>query len=408
MKNKPYVVQFGAGAIGRGFLGQLWTEGGYPVLFVDVNAPLVDALRAGGSYPLRLTGGAGGREIGPVSACLVSDMETATAALARCVFACSAVGAAQFPALAPLIAQGIVRRARIGVSRRSQSEPLNIVCCENQKNAAQMLQAETEKHLPPGDVRVRDYFEKCVGFVDASVGRMVPPPTPELLREDPLLLLAEPYAELPIDGAAWEGSVPPIPGLLPKNNFAGYVARKLFTHNGGHALLAYEGFLREHDFIWQCIEDVELVSDLRGFWEETGTALCQAFGFDAAEQKAHENDLLTRFANRELGDTVLRVGRDPVRKLREGDRLVGAARLCEANGVVPVYAARAIAAALRFAPRESAGDPSAQTVQNVVKGAGGVQQAMTQFAGAAPDDSLVRRVEAAFSAAQNPANDGGR
>ena len=64
--------------------------------------------------------------------------------------------------------------------------------------------------------------------------------------------------------------MPPIDGLLPKNNFAGYVARKLFTHNGGHALLAYEGFLRGHSFIWQCVKDTEIDAHLRGFWDETG------------------------------------------------------------------------------------------------------------------------------------------
>ena len=100
-----------------------------------------------------------------------------------------------------------------------------------------------------------------------------------------------------------------------------------------------------------------------------------------------------RFANEELGDTVLRVGRDPVRKLRKGDRLTGAARLCEAHGIEPIFAARALAAALRFAPPESANDPSAQTVQRTVCGPNGVQQAMTLFAGMGPNENLNRLVE---------------
>lgn len=395
MKSGPLIVQFGAGAIGRGFMGQLWTKSGCGVLFVDVDVPLVDALNGRNSYPLRITGDyAPRRWVSPVEACLTSDTKRVTSNLLMCDFACTAVGVLVFSALAPLIAQGITARAEQYHQEGWEDHPLNIICCENQKNAAQILRSETEKHLP-NDALVRDYFEKYVGFVDASVGRMVPPPTPELLAEDPLLLLVEPYAELPIDGAAWKGDVPPIAGLLPKSNFAAYVARKLFTHNGGHALLAYEGFLRGHEFIWQGLQDPVLAGHLRGFWDETGVALCTAFGFDPAEQKAHEDDLLRRFANRELADTVLRVGRDPVRKLRPDDRLVGAARLCEAHGIVPVCAARAIAAALRFDPPQSAGDPSATQVQTVC-GIRGVQQAMTTFSDIVPDEPLGKSVGAFF------------
>ena len=42
---RPTVVQFGAGAIGRGFLGQLWCEAGYEAVFVDVRGE--DAFRQG-------------------------------------------------------------------------------------------------------------------------------------------------------------------------------------------------------------------------------------------------------------------------------------------------------------------------------------------------------------------------
>ena len=37
-------VQFGAGNIGRGFTGQLFSESGFEVVFVDVVQSLVDLL----------------------------------------------------------------------------------------------------------------------------------------------------------------------------------------------------------------------------------------------------------------------------------------------------------------------------------------------------------------------------
>ncbi|HPJ99686.1 MAG TPA: mannitol-1-phosphate 5-dehydrogenase, partial [Candidatus Hydrogenedentes bacterium] len=46
-------LQFGAGNIGRGFLGQLYYESGYAATFVDVLDDVVRALNERGEYPLR-------------------------------------------------------------------------------------------------------------------------------------------------------------------------------------------------------------------------------------------------------------------------------------------------------------------------------------------------------------------
>ncbi len=56
LSERPTAVVFGAGSVGRGFLGQLFTESGYEVVFVDVDAPLVAALTERRAYTLRLSG----------------------------------------------------------------------------------------------------------------------------------------------------------------------------------------------------------------------------------------------------------------------------------------------------------------------------------------------------------------
>lgn len=383
---KPTVVQFGAGAIGRGFLGQLWTEGGYEVVFVDVQDDLIAALNQKQSYPLRLVESDGSTtlSIAPVRAVSARDSELVARELAGCAFACTAVGVSVFTRLAPLIAAGVEQRAHQG-----NPTPLNVLCCENQKNAASLLRQEVARHFSEN---------VDIAFVDASVGRMVPPPTPELLSEDSLLIVSEAYKELPIDASAWRGSVPGMPGLLPKQNFEGYVARKLFTHNGGHALLAYHGWLKGFEYVWQCADDNELQSELCGLWNEVRPALVSAYGFDADEQEAHEADLLRRFRNRALGDTVIRVGRDPARKLRADDRLVGAALLCQSQGIEPRYAARAIAAALCFRPPDDAG---AGIVQEELQRRG-VVGALGTLSGIAATSPLAGLVEDAYNVLARP------
>ena len=52
-------VHFGAGNIGRGFVGLLLHEGGYELTFADVAAPLVDAINAVSSYTVHEVGEGG-------------------------------------------------------------------------------------------------------------------------------------------------------------------------------------------------------------------------------------------------------------------------------------------------------------------------------------------------------------
>ena len=76
-------VHFGAGNIGRGFVGALLHEGGYEITFSDVAAPPVDALKAAATYVVPVAG-AGGLYV-PVTAFPQSTTPAtpATAAAAR-------------------------------------------------------------------------------------------------------------------------------------------------------------------------------------------------------------------------------------------------------------------------------------------------------------------------------------
>jgi mannitol-1-phosphate 5-dehydrogenase len=394
MPDRPTVVQFGAGAIGRGFVGQLWHDSGFHVGFVDVDPGLVSLLNRRNAYELRLTDGetTWQRRIDGVHAAEARDTGTVVDWLTACDLACTAVGVNAFRSLAPTLALGIARRSREYAEESWEDHPFNVICCENQAKAGALMRSAVAEHIT-AEPRARAYFEGWTGFVDASVGRMVPPPTPELLAEDPLLILAEPYDRLPIDAAAWRGKWPTLCGVAPTDNFTAYVARKLFTHNGGHALLAYEGYLEGRTCLSECAEDSGLIRELAGYWEETGDALIAAYGLDAQEQRAHEADLLRRFRNKALGDTVARVARDPARKLRGDDRLVGAAILCLDNGITPVHVARAIAAALRY---DAPDDPTAGQVRAAVARSG-VRGALTALSGVGADSPLADLVEEAYN-----------
>ncbi len=339
-------VQFGAGKIGRGFLGQLLFESGYETTFVDVKPELAALLNRRREYPLRLVSAEATRNlvIRRFRALDAQRQEEQVAqALAEADIAGTSVGVTNFPGVAESLAAGITARVAGG-------RALDILLCENQWHAAPLLRGLIRPHLSP---KVWDYFDAKIGLVETVIGRIVPVPPAGV--EDPLLIVTEPYHELPVARAMLRGPVPPIAGLTAAEHFDAYEARKLYLSNAGHAALAYLGWRRGHQTLSQCAADREITDICAAALAESSQALSLEYGFAPDDLRAFCDDLLHRFANPALGDTVARVAADPLRKLRPTDRLVGAANLCVKHSVSPTALAEVIAAALAYDHPDDAG-----------------------------------------------------
>jgi mannitol-1-phosphate 5-dehydrogenase len=375
-------VIFGAGNIGRGFIGQLYSQSGYAVAFVDVDQPLLDALNAERAYTIQLVDNDGAQDVrvAPVRALHAEDVASVGEAVSQAEMMATAVGARVLPYVAPNIAAGVRRRIEM-----NSHLPVNCIVCENLKGAASILRNMVKEHLSPDE---RAYLDAHVGFVDTVIGRMVPPPTPEMRARDPALIRVEPYKELPVDRSGFVGSVPPVEAMEACDNFAVYTARKLYVHNCGHAVLAYLGYLAGYTYGYEALADPAIEASLRAGWEESIAGQVAQYGVEAGWLRAHAEELRRRFANRALGDTVFRLGRDPVRKIGPSDRLVAPARLAEAAGVAPHALSRAIAAALRFDPPQ---DPIAQDLQRRLAGEG-IDVVLADISHIQPDEPLASLV----------------
>ncbi len=378
-----HAVMFGAGNIGRGFLGQLFSESGYEVVFVDVDEPLIAALNEKGRYRLRLVDNERVEElwISPVRALHSRDTAPVAEALSTADIAATAVGARALPHIAPLVAASVVRRAEA-----RNPAPLNLIVCENLHGAAAAFRQMVELHVPPSHQR---YFETHAGFVDTVIGRMVPPPTLEMRAQDPALIMVEPYKELPVDRSGFVGEIPSIVGMQLCDNFAAYTARKLYLHNCGHAVLAYLGYQRGHTFGYEALDDPAIRPVFEQALAEAQAGIVAGYAVEAIWLKAHADDLIRRYANRALGDTIFRLGRDPIRKLAPHDRLVGAARLAEQAGVRPEGLSWGIAAAYRFNPPD---DPLAMELQALIAAEGleGVMSRVSEIGPSEPLADLIR------------------
>lgn len=384
---KPTAVQFGAGNIGRGFTAQLFYESGLQVVFVDVVESVIGTLNSEGRYTIRIVG-PGARDVPIAGIRAVSGLDRARVAeeIAACAVACTAVGAGALRHIAASIAAGLAMRLE------RNGTPLNILVCENLHEAGATLRSLVAERLP--DDR-RDAVLSRTGFAQAVVSRMVPLQPVE--PEEPLMIRVEEYKRLPIDARALVAGMPAVVGVEPVANFEAHEARKLFTHNCAHATLGYLGWLAGLRYGHQALGDDGVRSTLDRVLDETGQALMRRHGFGPDEHHAHVSDLLRRFANVELGDTCYRLARDPLRKLAPHDRLVGAARLCEAERVEPSALASVIGAALHF---DAAEDASAVELQRKIA-SDGLEATLQTVCGIEPGESLGGLVTSAYERARH-------
>lgn len=380
-------VQYGAGNIGRGFIGQLFSEAGYEVIFIDVDPVVVDALNRERRYPVRVVSREGQSDswVEPVSAVDGRDAAAVTAAIAGADMMATAIGANVLPRIAGLIAQGLEQRWLSGDLR-----PLDILVCENLMEAGTKLEAWIREALPPEH---HGLFAGKVGLVEASIGRMVPVPTLEQKTENPLLVRVEPYKTLPVDRAAFRGSLPSLQTLEPYAPFRVYLERKLYLHNMGHAMAAYLGDLHGCKYIHEAIERPDVRIFVQSAMTLCARALSLRHGMPLEQLLKHVDDLLYRFGNPALGDTVQRVGGDPIRKIAPDDRLTGAARMCLSQGLFPGALVFGLAAALRF---QADGDRAAGLLHEEIT-RDGLEQVLLNRCGIRLDEPLGQAVSTAVS-----------
>ncbi|QLB20605.1 mannitol-1-phosphate 5-dehydrogenase [Vespertiliibacter pulmonis] len=307
------VLHFGAGNIGRGFIGKLLSDSNAHVTFADINQIQIDQINQNKQYGVKIVGDETQLEIVKNIDAIHSQDETAVIDKIKNVdLITTAVGPNVLTILAPLIAKGLVARVN-----SSNEKPLNIIACENMVQGTSFLKAKIAEHLTACE---QQKIEQFVGFVDSAVDRIVPPVQPN--PNDPLEVTVEEFSEWIVDKTQFKGDIPSIQGMELTDNLMAFVERKLFTLNTGHLISAYLGKQAGVKWIKDAIAIDKIKQAVKATMEESGAVLIQRYGFDPKAHSAYIEKILKRFANPYLNDDVNRVGREPIRKLNPNDRLI--------------------------------------------------------------------------------------
>ncbi len=371
-------IHFGAGNIGRGFIGELLVRSGYEVTFVDVNAQLVDLINERRAYDIKIVGDK--PEIIHVEHVRAINSaahpEELIKAICEADIITTAIGPNILKFIAPNLAAGLAERVKVN------QQPLNVIACENMVGGSTVLKGFVEENLPE---EAKEAVARYIGFPDAAVDRIVPLQK----NDDPLLVQVEPYAEWDANVTQAKGEPPQIEGLTWVENLEAYIERKLFTVNTGHASIAYLAYRKGIKDIYSAMQDKNIVDMARKVWQETGDLLVRKFGFDPKKHEEYVKTTEKRFRNPHLSDEVTRVARGPKRKLGAKDRLVSPATQLLAQGQKPSALATVIGAAFHF---DYDGDKEAQEVQGAIQEKG-LHKAILNYTQIPEESELFRMVE---------------
>ena len=274
-------LHFGAGNIGRGFIGELLSKSGYHVTFVDINEAIVNDLKKRDTYTIKVLD----QEIEEVEiSCfdalnIANEKEEIYNKIGEVELVTTSIGPNVLPIIAKDIAEGLKRKVAAG-----NTKLLDIIACENMIEGSDFLKQEIFKYLSEEE---QDFVNKYVGFPNSAVDRIVP------AQKHDDVLLVDPFIE-----------------------------RKLFTVNTGHAALSYIANYLGIEYVSDGAKDSKVREDFIAVLEETSALLVKKWGFDKEDMTAYRNKTIKRFENPRIVDNVSRICRTPIRKLGYNERFI--------------------------------------------------------------------------------------
>jgi len=321
--SKGKLLIYGAGAIGRGYLPWIFPPEQYEYIYVEANRILRGLIQERGVFTTYMTT-VDGRYLQRtmnVKSCLGPGQEVKWLGEVDAII--TAVGPRNFSAL----------RERLVGTR------IPIVCCENDATLAEQMRNWT------GNDNIVFAVPDVITSNTASK---------ELLAKDPLAIITE-HGSCFIDSAM----TPHLPGecqYVDNRELARQWLAKLYVHNTPHCIAAYLGSLIGVQYLHQAMEHPGVVAVVEGSMNEMVAMLDTREEMSKSFLTFYRDKELARFSNPLLFDPIERVAREPFRKLEPRERLLGAAQLCLAAGVIPANTLVGIVAAFYF---DSVNDPDA-------------------------------------------------
>ena len=360
-------IQFGAGAIGRGLLGKVLHDSDYHVLFVDVYQPIVDRINEDGYFTVELSDhDFESQKIDNVSALCSTkdeDLEKIYEKITEAEIITTSVRVENLDSTSKIIAKGLEKR-------NPDDEKVNIMAFENAYRASDIL----KEYIIKNSSLSAEQIEEIATFPNTVTDRIV---QNKEVDGKPVVEISDDFEAVIEQAKLADSSSKPVKDAEYTDDIDKMLERKLFLVNGAHAASSYFAYNKGYKMMNEAFEDEKILADVKNLMTESGDVLIKEHGLDKDELETFKESKLNRFIKTASHDTIERVGRDPVRKLGEKDRLVAPAIKAFDNNLPFDYLAKAIAYAFKY--DEPSDDKAGEIIQFVNQNS--IESAIEKYTG---------------------------
>lgn len=370
---------FGAGNIGRGFIGQILKDNNYNLIFADISDKLIDEINLKKEYTVYFASD----EKKYIKISDVSGIHNTKESqkLKEIIQSVDLITTSVGPNIVPIVAKTILEGIKERLSKEN-IKPFNIIACENSIGATDLLKESLFAYLSEEEIIKA---EEYIGFPNSAVDRIVPIQSNENLLD----VIVEPYHEWIVEADKFKGNFEPIKGVEYKTDLLPYIERKLFTVNTGHASTAYVGAAHRYKTINEAINNEVVLEMVMGVLNETSEYLVKNFNFSEVEQRTYVDTIINRFKNPYISDDVSRVARSPIRKISPNDRFIYPATQLLKMGKIPYNLAKVISYILKYLNTEDA-----ESIElNDYLREYGVSRTLEKYSGLEKDSILIELIE---------------
>ena len=296
------IAVVGAGKTGRGFIGRLLAEDGCEFLLIDKNEELVQKLNEEKSFKVSFFGNV--REPQVVTNYKAVTWEEADLSDTELIF----------------VSVGGTNLIDVGEQLKKwclDGKKRYIITGENATKPAKTVLDAISAGNVSGEVNVAG--------AEATVFCTT-------IEDGELDISSENYPYLQCDAKPLNGYIPPVAGVKPVDNFGNFLTRKLFTYNAASCVIAYLGYVKGFTDYGEAANDPEILELLDKNYAATNEVLCREFGYTKEDQDEFALLSKKKFCDRTIIDTVARNAREPHRKMKAGERIMGPLVLLDQYG----------------------------------------------------------------------------
>lgn len=331
-------VHFGAGNIGRGFIGDILNRNNFETCFIDVNQDIIDEINNNNSYQVELIDeNQTVFTVNNVSALnSVTQEDEVLKKILDADIITTSVGVENLDKIANILKKSLYKRA-------TQQKIIDVIANENMIGATDLLK---KKISDITENKEFELIEKHTGFVNSAIDRQALSKKTEYGD----IALVEPYFEWVVDRKEFKKDIlTNLEGITYVTNIDSYVERKLYIVNAGHAAAAYLGSFLNKNSVQEALADKKTYSFVEKLMNENAEYLIAKYNMGRQDLDKFIKKTMKRHSNPIIKDDVKRVGRSPIRKLGENERLVGPLLQLDKFNLPLKYGEKIIAVTLHFA-----------------------------------------------------------